>query len=65
LSVTIGDGKKVERQTIRTTELLPNGSKRFTIPVNAAGKSWVRFAAYDSAENAAFAQPQWFNPANK
>jgi hypothetical protein len=65
VEVTVGDGKKVERQTIRTTELAPNSSKRFTIPVNATGKSWVRFAAYDSAGNPAFAQPQWFNPANK
>jgi hypothetical protein len=65
VEVIVGDGKKVERQTIRTTDLAPNSSKRFTIPVNATGKSWVRFAAYDSAGNPAFTQPQWFNPANK
>ena len=65
VEVTWGDGKKVERQTIRTTDLAPHGTKRFTIPIDATGKSWVRFAAYDSAGNAAFAQPQWFNPANK
>ena len=65
VEVTWGDGKKVERQTIRTTDLAPHSSKRFMIPIDATGKSWVRFAAYDSAGNAAFAQPQWFNPANK
>ena len=65
VEVTWGDGTKVERQTIRTTDLAPHGTKRFMIPVDATGKSWVRFAAYDSAGNAAFAQPQWFNPANK
>jgi hypothetical protein len=65
VEVTWGDGKKVERQTIRTTDLAPHGSKRFMIPIDATGKSWVRFAAYDSAGNAAFAQPQWFNPTNK
>ena len=65
VEVTVGDGKKVERHTIRTTDLAPNSSKRFTIPVDATGKSWVRFAAYDSAGNPAFAQPQWFNPANR
>ena len=65
VEVTWGDGKKVERQTIRTTDLAPNGTKRFMIPIDATGKAWVRFAAYDSAGDAAFAQPQWFNPANK
>ena len=28
------------------------------IPIDATGKAWVRFAAYDSAGDAAFAQPQ-------
>ena len=65
VEVTWGDGKKVERQTIRTTDLAPHSTKRFMIPIDSTGKSWVRFAAYDSAGNAAFAQPQWFNPANK
>ncbi len=65
VEVTVGDGKTVTRQTIRTTDLPPNSSKRFTIPVDATGKAWVRFAAYDSAGNPAFAQPQWFNPANR
>ena len=63
--MTWGDGKTVGRQTIRTTDLAPHGNKRFTIPIDATGKAWVRFAAYDSAGNAAFAQPQWFNPENK
>ena len=65
VEVTWGDGRKVARQTITTTDLAPNGTKRFMIPIDATGKAWVRFAAYDSAGNAAFAQPQWFNPANK
>ena len=62
VEVTWGDGKKVGRITIRATDLAPNSSKRFTIPIDATGKAWVRFSAYDSAGNAAFAQPQWFNP---
>ena len=65
VEVTVGDGKTVTRQTIRATDLPPNSSKRFMIPVDATGKAWVRFAAYDSAGNPAFAQPQWFNPANR
>ena len=63
--MTWGDGKTVDRQTIRATDLAPNSTKRRSIPIDATGKAWVRFAAYDSAGNAAFAQPQWFNPANK
>ncbi len=65
MDVTVGDGKKVERQTIRLTDQAPNSSKKFSIPVDATGKAWVRFAAYDSAGDPAFAEPQWFNPANK
>jgi hypothetical protein len=65
VEVTWGDGKTVDHQTIRATDLAPNSTKRFSIPIDATGKAWVRFAAYDSAGNAAFAQPQWFNPANK
>ena len=30
-----------------------------TIPFDAAGKSWVRLAAWDSAGNGAFVQPVW------
>ena len=59
------DGKTVGRQTIRATDLPPNGSHRFSITFDAAGKSWVRFSAYDSAGNAAFAQPRWLDPENR
>jgi len=65
MDVVVGDGKTVNRQTIRLTDQVPNSSKKFTIPVDATGKSWVRFAVYDSAGNPAFAETQWFNPANK
>jgi hypothetical protein len=33
------------------------GTRHFEIPFNAAGKKWVRFAAWDSAGNGAMAQP--------
>ena len=65
VEVTVGDGKTVTRQTIRATDLPPHSSKRFTIPVDATGKAWVRFSAFDSAGNQAYSEPQWFNPANK
>ncbi len=52
-----GDGKTTGRQIVRATELGPMGSHRFQIPFDAAGKKWVRFAAWDSAGNGAFTQP--------
>jgi hypothetical protein len=65
VEVTWGDGKTVGRETIRATDLAPHSSKRFMVPIDATGKAWVRFAAYDSAGNGAFSQPQWFNPTNR
>jgi hypothetical protein len=59
LEVVSGDGKKTEHQVISATDLPPFGSKHFTIPFNAAGKAWVRFAIWDVAGNGAFVQPVW------
>lgn len=61
VEVVWGDGKTIDRQIIRTTDLPPFGSKKFAIPFNPAGKAWVRFAAWDSAGNGAFVQPVWLN----
>ena len=54
VEVVWGDGKKVDRQIIPATDLPPFGSQRFSIPFDAAGKSWVRFAVWDSAGNPGF-----------
>ena len=62
VEVVWGDGKKVDRQIIRATDLAPFGSKHFSIPFNAAGRAWVRFAVWDSAADGAFVQPQWLWP---
>jgi hypothetical protein len=59
VEVVWGDGKKVDRQIISTTDLPPFSSKKFSIPFDAAGKQWVRFAVWDSAGNGAFVQPVW------
>ncbi|MEO7651118.1 MAG: hypothetical protein ABIZ80_11670 [Bryobacteraceae bacterium] len=56
-----GDGEKTERKEISATGQAPFGSHRFRIPFDAAGKKWVRFAAWDSAGNGAFAQPVHLN----
>ncbi|OLE83140.1 MAG: hypothetical protein AUF76_07255 [Acidobacteria bacterium 13_1_20CM_2_65_9] len=57
VEVVWGDGQKTDRQIIPTTDLPAFGKKRFQIPFKAAGKKWVRFAAWDVATNGAFVQP--------
>jgi hypothetical protein len=61
VEVVWGDGKKVDRQVISATELGAFGTKHFAIPFDATGKSWVRFAVWDTAGNGAFVQPVWLN----
>jgi hypothetical protein len=51
------DGKKVDREVIRMSDMAPFASHKFHIPFDAAGKKWVRFAVWDSAGNGAFTQP--------
>ncbi|PYR26891.1 MAG: hypothetical protein DMF98_07655 [Acidobacteria bacterium] len=57
VEVVWGDGQKTDRQIISTTDLPAFGKKHFQIPFNAAGRKWVRFAAWDVATNGAFVQP--------
>jgi hypothetical protein len=57
VEVVWGDGTKTDRQIISATSRPPFGSERFQIPLEAAGKKWVRLAAWDSAGNGAFTQP--------
>ena len=59
VEVVWGEGKKVDRQIISVTDLGPFGTKHFAIPFNAQGKSWVRFAVWDSAGDGGFVQPVW------
>ena len=59
VEVVWGDGQKIDRQVISATDLPPFGRKRFSIPLNAAGKSWVRFAVWDSAGNPGFVNAVW------
>ncbi|MFN0165009.1 MAG: hypothetical protein ACKV22_01150 [Bryobacteraceae bacterium] len=57
VEVVWGDGQKTDRQILRVTDRPPFGSERFRIPFDAAGKKWVRVAAWDSAGSGAFWQP--------
>jgi hypothetical protein len=61
VEVVTGDGKKVETQVVRATDTGSHGTKKISIPLDATGKVWVRFAAWDSAGNGAFTQPSWLN----
>jgi hypothetical protein len=63
VEVVWGDGKKVDRQVISATDAGAFGTKHFAIPFDATGKSWVRFAVWDSAGDGAFVQPVWLAPA--
>ncbi len=57
VEVVWGDGLRTDRRVISATDRPAFGSQRFTIPLDLAGKKWVRFAAWDSAGNGAFTQP--------
>jgi hypothetical protein len=57
VEVVWGDGTTTDRQIISTTDLPAFGKKHFELPFNAAGKKWVRFAAWDIATDGAFVQP--------
>jgi hypothetical protein len=57
VEVVWGDGVTAGRQVVSTTALPPNGTHHFSIPFDATGRKWVRFAAWDSAGNGALVQP--------
>lgn len=63
MEVVWGDGKKIDRQIISATDVGPFGTKRVSIPFDATGKAWVRFAVWDSAGNGGFVQPIWLKTA--
>jgi hypothetical protein len=57
VEVVWGDGRTTGRQVISAAHLPPFGRHRFVIPFDATGKTWVRFAAWDSAGDGAFVPP--------
>jgi len=57
VEVVWGDGKTSDRHIVSTTDLPAQSSKHFEIPFNAAGRKWVRVAAWDSAGNGVMSQP--------
>jgi hypothetical protein len=59
MEIVTGDGKIVSKQVISATDMQAFGTRKLSIPFNATGKKWVRFAMWDVAGNGAFTQPQW------
>jgi hypothetical protein len=57
VEIVSGDGVKTDRQVIPATDLPAFGRHHFEVPWSAAGRKWVRFAAWDSAGNGAMVQP--------
>ena len=57
VEVVWGNGQKTDRQIIPATDLPAFGKHKFSIPFDATGKKWVRFAVWDSAGNGATVQP--------
>ena len=60
VEVVWGDGAATGLQVISATDRGAFGRSQFRIPVDAKGKKWVRFAAWDSAGNGAVSQPIHF-----
>jgi hypothetical protein len=61
MEIVSGDGKAVTKQVISATDTLAFGTKKLSIPFDATGKKWVRFAIWDVAGNGAFTQPRWLD----
>lgn len=57
VEVVWGDGSQTGKQVVSATDKGAFGKAQFRIPIDAANKKWVRFAAWDSAGNGAISQP--------
>jgi hypothetical protein len=57
IEVVSGTGSTTDRQVVSAAEIPPNARHTFRISFNAAGKKWLRFAAWDVAGNGALGQP--------
>ncbi|MDH3205690.1 MAG: hypothetical protein OEO79_03720 [Gemmatimonadota bacterium] len=57
VEVVFGDGVRTTSRRMSATDLPAFGSETFTIPFDATGQAWVRFAAWDSAGNGAMTMP--------
>ena len=61
IEVVVGDGRTTRTFTVETRDLPAFGSRSFTVPFDASGQAWVRFAAWDAAGNGAMTMPVRLN----
>lgn len=54
-----GDGNIVYRHTINLENSLAFGKREFSVPLNLAGRKWVRLEVWDTAVNGAYTQTVW------
>jgi hypothetical protein len=57
VEVVFGDGVRTTTRTMSATDLAAFGRETFTVPFDATGQAWVRFAAWDTAGNGAMTMP--------
>jgi len=57
VEVVLGDGIETRTRTLPATDQPAFGRRTFTIPFDATGQAWVRFAAWDAAGNGAMTMP--------
>ena len=55
--VVSGDGREVFRQRVDLADSEEFGARKLRVPVDLAGRTWVRFEAWDVAGDGAFTQP--------
>ena len=55
--VVVGDGTRTTTHEVSASDLPAFGRHTFTIPFDASGQAWVRFAAWDTAGNGAMTMP--------
>jgi hypothetical protein len=63
MEIVTGDGKTVSKQVIPATDMQAFGTRKLSLPFDATGRKWVRFAMWDVAGNGGFTQPQWLTSA--
>lgn len=59
IEIISGDGQRVYRQRISCSEYPAFSRTQHQIPIQLAGRRWVRLEAWDVAVNGAFTQPIW------
>jgi hypothetical protein len=57
VELVFGDGERTDSVIVSAADFPPFGTHTFTIPFDATGQAWVRFAAWDTAGNGAMTTP--------